>query len=112
MPMVKAEIGLGTDVLKMHTFRQLREQCLNPWNYDRALDYAAERIFLWKLGGHIFIHRLPLEHFAKMASVQEPVDGAGPNWKPRLWMMALRIAPDTSDSKAWDPEPGELARLP
>ncbi|MEL7495147.1 MAG: protein kinase [Cyanobacteria bacterium J06554_11] len=36
-----------------------------PWNYARFLDYAAERIFLQKVGGgYIFIHRLLLEHFA------------------------------------------------
>ena len=38
-----------------------------PWNYARFLDYAAERIFLQKVGGgYIFIHRLLLEHFASM----------------------------------------------
>jgi hypothetical protein len=38
-----------------------------PWNYARFLDYAAERIFLQKVGGgYIFIHRLLLEHFAQM----------------------------------------------
>jgi len=36
-----------------------------PWNYSRFLDYAAERIFLQKVGGgYIFIHRLLLEHFS------------------------------------------------
>ncbi len=38
-----------------------------PWNYARFLDYAAERIFLQKVGGgYIFIHRMLLEHFAQM----------------------------------------------
>ncbi|MGQ4648090.1 TIR domain-containing protein [Lyngbya aestuarii] len=38
-----------------------------PWNYARFLDYAAERIFLQKVGGgYIFIHRLLLEHFAQI----------------------------------------------
>jgi hypothetical protein len=37
-----------------------------PWNYARFLDYATERIFLQKVGGYIFIHRLLLEHFAQM----------------------------------------------
>jgi energy-coupling factor transporter ATP-binding protein EcfA2 len=38
-----------------------------PWNYARFLDYAAERIFLQKVGGgYIFIHRLLMEHFAQM----------------------------------------------
>lgn len=38
-----------------------------PWNYARFLDYAAERIFLRKVGGgYIFVHRLLMEHFAQM----------------------------------------------
>lgn len=38
-----------------------------PWNYARFLDYAADRIFLQKVGGgYIFIHRLLLEHFATL----------------------------------------------
>ncbi|HEY9606965.1 MAG TPA: hypothetical protein V6C85_35475, partial [Allocoleopsis sp.] len=38
-----------------------------PWNYAHFLDYAAERIFLQKVGGgYIFIHRLLMEHFAQM----------------------------------------------
>ena len=38
-----------------------------PWNYSRFLDYAAERIFLQKVGGgYIFIHRMLMEHFAQM----------------------------------------------
>jgi eukaryotic-like serine/threonine-protein kinase len=38
-----------------------------PWNYAHFLDYAADRIFLQKVGGgYIFIHRLLLEHFAQM----------------------------------------------
>ena len=41
-----------------------------PWNYARFLDYAAERIFLRKVGGgYIFVHRLLLEYFA---SLEEP----------------------------------------
>ena len=61
-------------------FRQLREHCLNPCNYDRFLNYAAERIFLRKVGGgYIFIHHLLLEHFARLARGQKPVDDAGPN---------------------------------
>jgi hypothetical protein len=36
-----------------------------PLNYVRFLDYAAERVFLRKVGGgYIFVHRLLLEHFA------------------------------------------------
>ncbi|NEQ74959.1 MAG: NACHT domain-containing protein [Okeania sp. SIO2C9] len=38
-----------------------------PWNYTRFLDYATKLIFLQKVGGgYIFIHRLLLEHFARM----------------------------------------------
>lgn len=38
-----------------------------PWNYARFLDYATECVFLQKVGsGYIFIHRLLLEHFARM----------------------------------------------
>ena len=41
-----------------------------PWNYAKFLDYAAERIFLQKVGGgYIFIHRLLLEHFSQTNSV-------------------------------------------
>ena len=37
-----------------------------PWNYDRFLRHAADRIYLRKVGrGYIFIHRLLMEHFAK-----------------------------------------------
>jgi hypothetical protein len=43
-----------------------------PWNYARFLDYAAERLFLQKVGGgYIFVHRMLLEHFAQMELEQE-----------------------------------------
>ncbi|NEP17437.1 MAG: serine/threonine protein kinase [Leptolyngbya sp. SIO4C1] len=43
-----------------------------PWNYARFLDYAAERIFLQKVGGgYIFVHRLLLEYFATAESWAE-----------------------------------------
>ena len=36
-----------------------------PWNYVHFLDYAAERIFLRKVGGgYIFVHHLLQEYFA------------------------------------------------
>jgi len=42
-----------------------------PWNYARFLDYAAERIFLRKIGGgYIFVHRLLLEYFAALNTTQ------------------------------------------
>lgn len=38
-----------------------------PWNYARFLDYAADSLFLQKVGGgYIFVHRMLLEHFAQM----------------------------------------------
>ncbi|MBN1813062.1 MAG: NACHT domain-containing protein [Anaerolineae bacterium] len=38
-----------------------------PWRYARFLDYAAERIFLRKVGGgYIFVHRLLQEYFASL----------------------------------------------
>ena len=40
-----------------------------PWNYPAFLDYAAERVFLRKVGGgYMFIHRMLLEHFASLES--------------------------------------------
>jgi hypothetical protein len=37
-------------------------------NYVRFLDYAASRIFLYKVGGgYVFVHRMLLEYFAVMA---------------------------------------------
>ncbi|MGB3513581.1 MAG: pentapeptide repeat-containing protein [Microcoleaceae cyanobacterium] len=40
-----------------------------PWDYASFLDYAAERIFLQKVGGgYIFIHRMLMEHFAQMTN--------------------------------------------
>ena len=45
---------------------------LIPWNYVSFLDYAAQRIFLYKVGGgYIFIHRYLLEHFAKMSETEK-----------------------------------------
>ena len=58
-------MGRPTDELQC----QEEDKLSLSWNYDRVLDYAAERIFARKVGGgYIFIHRLPLEHFAKIAS--------------------------------------------
>jgi hypothetical protein len=43
-----------------------------PWNYARFLDYAAERIFLRKVGGgYIFVHRLLMDYFASLEPEQE-----------------------------------------
>jgi hypothetical protein len=44
-----------------------------PWNYIRFLDYAAERVFLRKVGSsYIFTHRLLMEYFATL----QPTDQA------------------------------------
>ena len=41
-----------------------------PWNYQRFLDYATERMLLRKVGGgYIFIHRLLLDYFATLESI-------------------------------------------
>ena len=43
-----------------------------PWNYAHFLDYAVERLFLQKVGGgYIFVHRMLLEHFARMELEQK-----------------------------------------
>ena len=42
-----------------------------PWNLDRFLDYATDRIFLRKIGGgYIFIHRLLLHYLASLEQDQ------------------------------------------
>jgi hypothetical protein len=46
-----------------------------PLNYVRFLDYAAERIFLRKVGGgYIFVHRMLLEYFAGLAEPHKVQD--------------------------------------
>ena len=43
-----------------------------PLNYIRFLDYAAERVFLRKVGGgYIFTHRLLMEYFATLQPADE-----------------------------------------
>jgi hypothetical protein len=43
-----------------------RKRCF-PLNHARFLDYAAERIFLRKVGGgYILIHRMLMEYFATL----------------------------------------------
>lgn len=52
-------------VLRLMLYRNRRI----PWNYARFLNYAAEHIFLQRVGGgYIFIHRLVMEHFAHLRS--------------------------------------------
>ncbi|GAB4276665.1 MAG: hypothetical protein Fur0025_02010 [Oscillatoriaceae cyanobacterium] len=60
----------GTATIQHFTLRVILwwHNCA-PWNYSRFLDYAADRIFLQKVGGsYIFIHRLLQEHFAGLTS--------------------------------------------
>ncbi len=59
----------GTVAISHYTLRFLL--CCQghmPWNYVRFLDYAAERLFLRKVGGgYVFVHRLVMEHFASLS---------------------------------------------
>ena len=63
----------GLDVIQHYTLRLiLWYRGHIPLNYIGFLNYAAERVFLQKVGGgYIFIHRLLLEHFAAMDEVKE-----------------------------------------
>jgi hypothetical protein len=56
----------GFDIIQHYTLRFiLWYRGRTPLNYIGVLNYAAERVFLQKVGGgYIFIHRLLLEHFA------------------------------------------------
>ena len=61
-------INGGTTCIRHFALRLMfwRMGCI-PWNYARFLDYAADRLFLQKVGGgYIFVHRMLMEHFAKM----------------------------------------------
>ncbi|WP_293059322.1 NACHT domain-containing NTPase [Okeania sp. SIO2B3] len=60
--------GGGYAVFQHLTLRSmLYQKGFAPWNYARFLDYATELIFMQKVGGgYIFIHRMLLEHFAKI----------------------------------------------
>jgi hypothetical protein len=47
-------------------------------NYIRFLDYAAERVFLSKVGGgYIFTHRLLMEYFATLEPIEQPRPSSG-----------------------------------
>jgi NACHT domain/zinc-ribbon domain len=62
--------GGGTACIRHLTLRFiLNRNNYIPWNYAHFLNYASELVFLQKVGGgYIFIHRMLLEHFAKMYS--------------------------------------------
>ncbi len=48
-----------------------------PWNYPGFLDYAAEHVFLRKVGGgYMFIHRMLLEHFASLKKTCDQINVA------------------------------------
>jgi hypothetical protein len=50
----------------------LRHYGYAPFQYTRFLDYAAERIFLRKVGGgYIFVHRMLLEYFASLGEAEK-----------------------------------------
>ncbi|MGK7940756.1 MAG: NACHT domain-containing NTPase [Crocosphaera sp.] len=61
-------IGGGVACVRHFTLRFiLHQNNYIPWNYADFLDYATKRVFLKKVGGgYIFIHRMLLEHFARM----------------------------------------------
>jgi hypothetical protein len=55
----------GFAVLQHYLLRLMLWRRGLPWNWSRFLDYAAERIFLQKVGGgYQFIHRYLQEYFA------------------------------------------------
>lgn len=66
-------LGGGSACIRHLALRlMLYRSSYSPWNYAHFLDYAAERLFLQKIGGgYIFVHRMLLEHFAAMPLEQE-----------------------------------------
>jgi len=58
----------GLDTIKHITVRFLLSRSEHlPWNLSSFLDYASDKVFLYKVGGgYIFIHRLLMEHFATL----------------------------------------------
>jgi len=59
--------GLQTCVHHLLLRIQLYLDKCTPKNYAHFLNYAAERLFLRKIGGgYIFVHRMILEHFATL----------------------------------------------
>lgn len=58
----------GTACIQHFTLRLILWQSgYSPWNYARFLNYATERVFLQRVGGHYrFIHDFLREHFAQM----------------------------------------------
>lgn len=62
-----------SDVIKHYTLCFiLSRKGYTPREYVHFLNYAAERIFMYKVGGgYEFIHRLLLEHFAAIGEAKE-----------------------------------------
>ena len=45
----------------------MKDDPLLPWRLIPFLDYAAERIFLRKVGGgYVFVHRMLMDYFASL----------------------------------------------
>jgi hypothetical protein len=64
-----------------------------PLHLVRFLDYAAERIFLRKVGGgYIFVHRLLMEHFASLYN-EPPIDKTGGSLRFGNVMSRYKDAP-------------------
>jgi hypothetical protein len=65
----------GMDAVEHGVLRYLlRRSGGAPRRYARFLDYAAELVFVRKVGGgYLFIHRLLMEHFARNADATSPV---------------------------------------
>lgn len=62
---IVALLNGGFAVLQHYLLRLMLWRRGFPWNWSRFLDYAAERIFLQKVGGgYQFIHRYLQEYFA------------------------------------------------
>ena len=76
--------GLQHLVLRLVLYRE----GVIPRDYVRFLNYATERIFLRRVGaGYVFIHRLLLEHLAKLM-LQKLNQIASPSSRQRFaWLM-------------------------
>jgi hypothetical protein len=64
-----AGLAVGGSACIQHVILRLILSCNGhiPWNLAHFLDYAAERIFLRKVGGgYILVHRLLLDYFAAL----------------------------------------------
>jgi hypothetical protein len=63
-----------------------------PWNYANFLDYAADRIFLQKVGGgYIFVHRLLQKHFAALPLASSRTAFLSPRQRRQRWLVVGSI---------------------